>query len=161
MANLDILVYRFYSKQLQFKRQQESFEDEKNSFYESMELAGKDSYDVSFKGLDISVKRIQKSTVLFDAVKLSKKLSKELSALVIRKKYIINDYKGLVSYLKSCGVNPDKFKSFISTEYSVDNDSLNQLSDLGKIDKNDLFGCYEVKMQKPYFKVTGKKTGSE
>jgi hypothetical protein len=112
--------------------------------------------DVNLGDLNVNVKRIQKTSVIFDGLKLHKRLPKKLSDIVVRKRRIISDYPGLVKYLKSIGADPKIFKSFIETEYSVDNSSINQLSELGEISMDDLSGCYELKRQKPFYKVSGK-----
>ena len=61
---------------------------------------------------------------------------------------------GLVEYLKSYGVDPKKFKSFISAEEKVLSEKLEQLEALGEISKEDLAGCYEVKPRSSYLRIS-------
>lgn len=156
MERLEKKILKFYLYQKSFKEEQEKFESAKEAFYEMMEKSGRDSMDVNLGDLNVNVKRIQKTSVIFDGLKLHKRLPKKLSDIVVRKRRIISDYPGLVKYLKSIGADPKIFKSFIETEYSVDNSSINQLSELGEISMDDLNGCYELKRQKPFYKVSGK-----
>ena len=76
---------------------------------------------------------------------------------VFKKRYEITDFVGLVKYLKACGVDPNVFKMYVTSEESVDVDALDKLSDQGKIGVNNIAGCYFVKCQKPYFTVTVKR----
>jgi hypothetical protein len=73
------------------------------------------------------------------------------------KRYNIIDMEGLIKYLKSCGVNPTKFKSYIGVEKSVNMNAFNQLYDLGEIQKSDIEGCYTVNKSASYLKINAKK----
>ena len=72
----------------------------------------------------------------------------------IDKTYTINDFEGLVEYLKTCGVDPIKFKSYLQITENVNQKKLDQLSNLGIINENDIKGCYEVKKNEGYIKFT-------
>lgn len=76
---------------------------------------------------------------------------------VIDKSYTITDINRLIVYLKSCGVDPKVFKSFINVTKTVDEKKLDKLADLGLISKEQLEGCYTLKRQKPYFTVKMKR----
>lgn len=101
----------------------------------------------------VTVKKIEPSTVSWDAAKLEEVLDKDARRTVISKTYTINDMEGLVDYLKSCGVNPKRFKAFIEVERQVDNMALEQLSSLGKIDADALKGCYTVNKGSSYLRI--------
>ena len=88
---------------------------------------------------------------------LENNLSKEMSKDVIDKSYTITDINRLIIYLKSCGVDPKVFKSFINVTKTVDEKKLDKLADLGLIRKEQLEGCYTLKRKKPYFTVKMKR----
>lgn len=160
-------VLGYAQKNTKFKKIQTQFTELKEQFYSDME----DYFscnDIGSEGIEIdyadelvfagtlTVKKVQKSSVEFDANKLEKALSKEFSDVII-KKHEITDMTGLVTYLKECGCDPKIFKSFIQTTKSVDTKELDRLEEIGKITTAQVKGCYEVKPQKPYFTVTVKK----
>lgn len=70
---------------------------------------------------------------------------------VIDKSYTITDIDSLIIYLKSCGVDPKVFKSFINVTKTVDEKKLDKLADLGLIRKEQLEGCYTLKCKKTFF----------
>ena len=76
---------------------------------------------------------------------------------VIDKSYTITDINRLIIYLKSCGVDPKVFKSFINVTKTVDEKKLDKLADLGLIRKEQLEGCYTLKRKKPRFTVKMKR----
>lgn len=76
--------------------------------------------------------------------KLSEKLSKNVFSEIVDKTYTITDFDGLVSYLKSCGVDPKEFKKFIDVERKVNEKKIDQLGKLGEITQEDITGCYEA-----------------
>ena len=101
-----------------------------------------------------NVKKIEPSTIVWDADKLEKMLSKEDARQVIEKTYTITDIDGLIAYLKSCGVNSKRFKSFIDVSKKVNNDTLEQLDAVGKLDRDDLSGCYTVSKKSSYLRIS-------
>lgn len=123
---------------------------------------GSDEFDITLdEGEDyytnhkrLKVKSIRRKTVDWNADKLKKALEKKLFSKVVRKTYTINDMEGLVKYLKSCGVDPKKFKSFISVETEVDGKEIDKLYSVGGITKEQIKGCYEVNMSDPYIRIT-------
>lgn len=102
---------------------------------------------------NLVVTRSQKTSVIFDADRLEKKLGKDLASKAIIKKYEVTDMLGLVNYLKSCNVNPKIFMDFIAVEKKVDDSELNQLFEIGKIKDSQVKDCYSVKKGNPYYKV--------
>lgn len=102
------------------------------------------------------IKVISPLSVTFDADKIESKVDSELCKQFILKQYEITDMAGLISYLKSCGVDPKKFKKFIDVKKKVDTKKLDNLTKIGEIDEDDLKGCYSVKEGKSYLKVTKK-----
>ena len=109
------------------------------------------------EGNELVVNKVQKTSVIFDIDALENNLSKEMCKDVIDKSYTITDINRLIVYLKSCGVDPKVFKSFINLTKTVDEKKLDKLADLGLISKEQLEGCYTLKRQKPYFTVKMKR----
>lgn len=102
----------------------------------------------------IVVKKIEPTTIAWDADKLEHLLSKEVRESVIKKTYTINDMSALVVYLKKCGVDAKRFKNFIDVEKSVDVAELEQLDALGKVNRDDIADCYTVSKKSSYLKIT-------
>lgn len=152
-------VVDFFCKQKEFKQNQAQFGEAKALFYGSMEdyfsrngIDNKVVVDGELNG-DLVVTRVQSSKVEFNPDKLEKALGKELASSVIHKRYEITDMSGLVAYLKSCGVDPKVFKSFLNVSKTVDTKELDRLEELGKVTTAQVKGCYTIKKQSPYFTV--------
>ena len=155
-------VLTYFNKQRRFKKIKDDMEIIKKSFYEAMEdyfqcNELEDSvtikYDCYANEGGLVVKRVQPKTIEFDANKLEKRIGKELAKDVIVKSYTIDDMNGLIAYLKECGVDPNIFKSFVNVEKKVNQKQLDNLYELGKIDENDIEGCFTVNARSPYFTV--------
>lgn len=157
-----------------FKVEKENFDTEKNLFESSAEgyfnLCGKDSIEVS--GVDFGfssikerctylVTRVQRTSISWDIKKLKEKLGKKLSKDVLSKRYEIIDIDGLVEYLKECGVDPKRFKSYFNIDEFVNAKKIDELESLGKISKEQIDGCYSVACSKPYYQVRKKRHAAE
>lgn len=103
-------------------------------------------------GFALTVKKVEQTRVSFDADKLQKALG-SYAVFVIDSKCEIADYRGLVKYLASKGVNAQKFKSFLRVTKQVNRQALDSLIDDGSIDAADLKGCYTLNVSKPFLKV--------
>lgn len=103
------------------------------------------------------VTNVVQKKITWDIPKLKKKLSKDIIDKVIDKTYTINDFYGLVKYLKSCNVDPKIFKRFVDVEEKVINEQMDLLSDIGDIKKEDVAGCYSVKTNVGFIRVTENK----
>lgn len=162
-------VLRFFQEQQLFKQAQSKFTDVKERFYSDMEdyfkhnnVDGKLRIDDIPNMETLVVNRVQSTKLEFDLIKLEKALGKELSKLVINKRYEIIDMDGLIAYLKECGVDPKIFKSFLLVQRSLNTPELDRLADIGKITQDQIEGCYTIKKQKPYFTVNvGRGQGDE
>lgn len=147
-----------------FKEQEKRYKDDKERLqtkiknYMYSNGVDKFTFGVKYKGsgeqFDLSVSNVKQRKVIFDIPKLKKSLSKDVLKQVLIKEYHIIDYTGLVEYLKSCGVNPKKFLTYIEIKESVNNEEINKLGDIGEISMDDLKGCYEVKENEGYIKIT-------
>ena len=157
-------VKEFFNEQKEFKERQERFNTIKQLFYnDAGELFNYEGIDKlvidneDLEGNELVVNKVQKTSVIFDVDALENNLSKEMCKHVIDKSYTITDVNRLIIYLKSCGVDPKVFKSFINVTKTVDEKKLDKLADLGLIKKEQLEGCYTLKRKKPYFTVKMKR----
>lgn len=102
----------------------------------------------------LGVKKITPTSIIWDAEQLERSLDKEVAKEVIQKTYTITDIEGLVEYLKTCGVSPKKFKSFLYIEKRVDETKLEQLNALGEITPKQLEGCYTTSTKSSYLRIS-------
>lgn len=109
----------------------------------------------------LGVTRVRRRKIVWDMKKLKERLSKAKYKAVVKKRYEIEDIDGLIKYLKKCGVDPKRFKSFLSVTETIDEKELNNLSELGTITENDIKGCYTVELSDPYIKITESNNDSE
>lgn len=162
------LVLEFGNKVKRFKKTKEYFEESKEYFEEVMNeyfeknSIGSEGLRIEYPsdqlgfGGAVTVKRSQRTTVIFDPDKVEKVIRRKVAdeqIVVVEKQYKINDIGGLVAYLRSIGADPAIFKSFISVDKTVKQDALEQLEKLGKISADDLKGCYETKLSKPFYQI--------
>lgn len=152
-------VLQFYSMQQRKKQWDEQFEQAKKVFYSCMQEHNIDDalYKIEYhnESVILKVKKIQRKTIIWNAIKLFKQLSKKKKVRdqIIKKKYFVFDMEGLIEYLKECDVDPKIFKSFLEVDMSVNENILNNLHDLGEITKEDILGCYEIKKSNSYWSV--------
>lgn len=104
--------------------------------------------------IKLRVTKVRTKKVQWLLDKLKKKLDKDVYKSVVNKTYIVNDMQGLVKYLKTCGVNPKKFKKFIDVSEELNTVELDRLYDIGEIKKEQVAGCYDVTFGEPYIKLT-------
>lgn len=102
----------------------------------------------------LSVTKVRRKKVIWFVDKLKEKLSKNVYKQVVEKTYTVNDMDGLIKYLKTCGVDPKKFKKFIDVEETVDETKINNMYEKGEIKKQDVSGCYKVEHGEPYIRLT-------
>jgi hypothetical protein len=96
----------------------------------------------------INVNQIERVQIIYNTNELKKKLNKNIFNKIVNTKYYIQDYNGLINLLKQYGIKPSQFKQFINPEYEVDKEAINQAYQIGEIKKDDLKGCYELKIVK-------------
>lgn len=161
-------VWTYYRKKQKFDKIQKQFAEAKERFEQDMlecsDQIGKkrmcfsgDQFDSNSEADTLNVTRVEKVSIEWFAEKLERKLPKPVAKKVIRKQYRIRDMRGLTAYLKSCGVDPKVFKTFIDVERTVDQKAVDQLGEVGEISVNQIAGCYVVKCLKPYFTLKVKK----
>lgn len=123
---------------------------DQNSF--EIELDEGAGYYTNHVKLNVTRIRTKKITWMLD--KLKQKLGKDIYSEVVDKTYTVNDMYGLIKYLKSCGVDPKKFKKFIDVDETLNEAKLNTYYETGALKKEDIEGCYGVKMGEPYIRLT-------
>ena len=122
---------------------------DQNSF--EIELDEGAGYYTNHVKLNVTRIRTKKVTWLLD--KLKQKLGKNVYSEVVDKIYTVNDMQELIKYLKSCGVDPKKFKKFIDVKEELDETKLNTYYETGALKKADIEGCYNVKIGEPYIRI--------
>lgn len=154
-------VVRFYSAKTNYDNVKKDFEALKKTFYTNMKAAMPEEDTASFVVNEdtYKVKKVSKTTVVFNPDKLAAKLSKETRNKVIIKTYEIVDIRGLVEYLKPLGVDPAVLRKFLNITTTVDEAKLNDLSEVGEITDKDIEGCYEATTTFSHFLVS--KIGKE
>lgn len=123
---------------------------DQNSF--EIELDEGAGYYTNHVKLNVTRIRTKKITWMLD--KLKHKLGKDIYSEVVDKTYTVNDMHGLIKYLKSCGVDPKKFKKFIDVDETLNEAKLNTYYETGALKKEDIERCYDVKMGEPYIRLT-------
>lgn len=157
-------AWEFFHLKEEHDRRQKEFDEQKRAFYEimseyfSINGGSSVSFDNNeFVGGQLVIKKVEKTSIEWDAEKLEKKVEKSIAKQVIKKQYRISDMQGLIQYLKSCGVDPTMFKKFILVDKTVDEKAVDRLGDTGQLTVKQISGCYVVKSQKPYFTTSVKK----
>lgn len=154
-------IIELYKLEEQYKQIKKNYEDKKKSLSVMIRnyMYSKDYSQLDFKSKEygnVHVTNVIRKSIIWDVEKLKKKLDNDLVKQIVEKKYIVTDMKGLVQYLKSCGVNPKKFKSYIYVEEKVNQQKMNELSEIGEIDAEDIKGCYELKEAEGYLRINVK-----
>lgn len=140
------------------KQQDAKFKEVKQRIYDALESWWDDNVDGNSVDVmtessltNVHVTRVQRVDVSYNARKLEAALGKDERKAVVKKRYVIEDFDGLVWYLKGCGVDPSIFKEFLSIERTVDEKELDRLWALGKIDEGQIVGTYTTKEHSPYY----------
>ena len=155
-------AWEFFHQKEEFDQTKKEFEEAKKQFEEIMleyMSKGKSATFESdgFTDGQLVVKKVEKTSIEWDAEKLEKRVEKSVAKQVIKKQYRIANMRGLVQYLKSCGVDPKIFKKFLLVDKTVDEKAVGRLGDTGELTVRQISGCYLVKSQKPYFIISVKK----
>lgn len=158
-------IIRLYELKGKFSAMKKAFEEEsktletsiKNFMYtngnvDSLTLRYQEKDEVSVPTV-LKVLKVSPVKIKWLPDKLEKALGKERCSELIEKTYIVEDMEGLIKYLKSCGVNPKKFKSFIRVDKKVNPDVLKQMDELGEISSDEVKGCYETTHVSSYLKI--------
>lgn len=156
-AVVELREYRLKFKDIesQYKKKNEELQKKIREFMKLNEFTEFKFLSKSKMGdIPLRVLNVVPKSVTFDVKKLKEKLDREIFNEVVNKEYVINDFPGLVKYLKKCGVDPKKFKTFIDVTETVDTKKLDELGSLGEISEEDIDGCYEVTEKNGFVKIT-------
>ena len=156
-AVVELREYRLKFKDIesQYKKKNEDLQKKIREFMKLNEFTEFKFLSKSKMGdIPLRVLNVVPKSVNFDVKKLKEKLDREIFNEVVNKEYVINDFQGLVKYLKKCGVDPKKFKAFIDVTETVDTKKLDELGSLGEISEDDIDGCYEVTERNGFVKIT-------
>lgn len=159
-------VLNLYRLEQKFKVAKQQYEDEKKKLSLKVRnyMFSKDYSQLDFKSREfgkVHVSNVIRKSIIWDVEKLKNKIDKDLTDQFIEKKYIVNNMPGLIKLLKEAGVNPKQFKKFITVEEKVNQQKMNELSEIGEIDKEDIDGCYELKEAEGYLKISVKELENE
>lgn len=157
-------VYKFAEKKVEVDSIEKEFAETKKKFYEEMEYYYEqglfDSKGItltndSINGLEITKAiRVATSKINFDVDSIEEMLGSKLSKSIVEKSYSVSDFKGLIKYLKECGVDPKEFKKYLTTTKIVNEKVLNKLFETGVVSLKDLEGCYTIEEKPPYYRVS-------
>ena len=155
-------VLELYREEQRFKQAKAQYEARKQQLTVSIKnyMYGKGYSSFDFRSREfgsVKVNKIVRKSIKWNVDKLKEKLPVELCAEIIEKEYQVNDMPGLIKYLKSCGVNPRKFKKYLNVVEKVNQQKINELSEVGDITADDIDGCYEVKQTEGYLTINAKK----
>jgi hypothetical protein len=104
-----------------------------------------------------AIKYVQPQKAIFDIDKLEKNIPVYVSREVIKKRLVVDNEILFVALLNRCNFPMDEFWQCVTVEKEVDTKALEQMLDLGEVDKGMLDGTFEIVSKKPYLKVTDKK----
>lgn len=151
ICNLNLLNKKNKEDQEDYKYKKTKLENEIKKIY-----GKKDIKTYSFKSDNTYYKAtvVKQKKINFNVDMIQQIIDKEVFNEICDKKYELVDYEGLVEYVKSLGGSPKQFKSFIRCIKSINNNKLNQLSELGDISLDDLEGCYTVSENEGYIRIT-------
>lgn len=164
--NILIRTVRSFYKMTQTKKNVENaFNEQKNEFenimdvlYERFMNEDGNVYVPSSDEINpasIKVHKTQTSKVTWDFDKLRKVLGKD-SDEIITKKFEVVNFPLLISLAKKYKIPWNEFKKCIEYEEVVNDNALDKFIDLGIVDKEEVMGCANVKLNKPYYRLTEK-----
>lgn len=104
-----------------------------------------------------SVEFVEPQSVAWDIAELEKKVPVYVSREIVKKKLAVNNEIMFVALMNRHGVNMDEFWQCVEIEKEVDSKKLEQLIDLGEVDKDMLDGTFEIISKKSYIKVSEEK----
>ena len=156
----------FLESKKEFEAAEAIFKATKKRFYESVDKAVNScnlNKKVEVPNADHSgdyiLTRVQRVKVTWDAEKTEaalKNIDKNLVSELVQKELTLADKKGFTEYAKALGADPKKMFSFFAITKKVDDKALNNLTEIGALDETKLQGCYDIKTDEPYWKVTYK-----
>lgn len=171
-------IIRLYRARKELKRvkseveqiSKEETKNIKNFMFSSLDKE-QDSFDVLIdegeqfylSPVYLRVTKVTPRKVIWNLKELRNKLKKVMTKFeldqIIGRKYIVNDMPGLIDYLKTCDVDPNVFKQYISVEETLNENKLNNMYETGKLKltAKELSECYEMQEGESFIKLSEKK----
>lgn len=158
-AAVKSLVINFLDLQEKFKREEEAFKKERAEFQTIVrEFMGKNGMTKfklkSPRGSKFSVSDVRPKKIVWLLDRLKEKLPKTVLNSVIDKTYTVNDWDGFKDYMKAIGANPKVLISYFDVEEKLNESALDEAAQAGTITEEDLEGCYEIKENEGYIRIT-------
>ncbi|MCR5587487.1 MAG: hypothetical protein K6F77_08140 [Lachnospiraceae bacterium] len=157
----------YWESKRTFETTQRSFNEEKFDFKQEMDkyfdLVSDDDnkFTVDLRAEVKGVKkvvcqRISQVEVTFNTNKLKDVLNKKQQKSVIRKHYQVNNWPGLLGFLKESGVEWKEFIKYVDVSETVDEAALEKLVELGEVDTDEIIECSNSRIKTQYYKLTEK-----
>lgn len=154
-------LYRARQKKRQFEERYNAINKQEqlaiSNFIFSNFPAGTDgfTYEYNDSGVlrNLSIKRQRRAVITWDIEKVKKRVSKSVFKKIAKQTYTINDIEGLIEYLKTCRVDPKRFKQYIDKTEEIDTKALDDAYELGMLERNDIKGCYKIEYGEPYIRM--------
>lgn len=162
-------VRRLYNAQQEKKRFDKYYEETRkkeqlciSNYMFSFLPKGTETFDIQLdEGMEfydnpvsLKVTKVRSKKIVWFIDRLKETLTKEQYKKVTTKTYTVNDMHGLINYLKQCGVDAKKFKKFIDVSETLDEQILTNMYDTNQITREQIKGCYELKLGEPYIRLT-------
>lgn len=141
-----------------FERKQKEYEDAKSDVNHVLktflEKRGTNKGLILTDDEKISLAVVEPTKIEWDIDKLCKRLDKEIAEDVIQKQITITNYKAIVDLLKKYKVPAQEFKQYLDVNRTVNEQALNDMFDLGRLDKKQIKGCYTINKNKAHVRIT-------
>lgn len=143
---------KFEKAELEFKKEKAEFQGIVRDF---MGKNGMQKFRFkSPRGIKFSVSDVKQRKVIWLIDMLKQNLPKHVLKHVIKKTYTVNDWDGFKDYMKALGADPKVLISYFDVKEEVDEQALNEAEEQGEISAKDIEGCYEVKENEGYVRIT-------
>lgn len=152
-------VERYYSAKKNVEENNLTMKQEAENIIGLMQKKNRNNFSIKIETdtMNETMLKFTKVTtkkIVWNIKKLKQKLRKEICDEVVEKTYYITDMKSLVVYLKECGVSAKEFKKYIDVQERVNEKKIDNLSEIGKIGREDIEGCYDITLGKPYIRMS-------
>lgn len=154
VLELQELSTDFNAKEKEYEAKREELQNVIKNYANS---ENEEEFAVKSNKGNFKVRIVKQRKIIWDIDALYRKLSRKVFNQIIDKKYSIKDYDGLVEYLKTCNVDPKKFQEFIYVDKTVNKKRMDDLGELGEINKEKIKDCYIIEENSGYVKITNLK----
>ena len=133
---------------------EKEIEELKKELISELKKRSDKKYSVLSDANVISFRLITRNNILYDIVKLKKKLTKKQRKQLITKNIKVVDYEGFAEIMKKHGVRFEEIRDYVKTEEKVSTERLKNMFDAGEIDLREISDCYEI-ISSEYLKTIG------